>query len=374
MSLLTLIGTRCIYIFNRKSASFASQVEYLGHLINKEGLHPSPSTVKAVMDAPTPSNLSELRAFLGLINYYRKFIPNISTELSPLYSLLQRANQWSWGPREEQCFHKAKTLLMLPTLLVHFDPNKQLILSCNASSIGVGAVLAHQNEKWIESTYLLCLKNPVPTEKIYSQLDKEALSIIFGVTKFQQYLFRKHFTLFTDHKPLIYLFHPHRSVPQMASARIQHWYLLLGAYSYDICYTPGKDHGNADSLSRLPLPDYPKQVPVPGDVIFTLTELHKSLITAKDISTAKYSVLSSVLRCIGNGWPNFINQAELHPYFSKRNELGVESGCIFCGSRIVVPPPGRKSVLQELHEAHPSICQMKSLSRGYVWWPKIIRN
>ena len=100
-----------------------------------------------------------------------------------------------------------------------------------------------------------------PTEKKYSQLDKEALSIIFGVTKFQQYLFGRHFTLFTDHKPLIYSFHPHRSVPQMASACIQHWSLILGAYSYDIHYRPGKDHGNADSLSRLPLPDYPKQVP-----------------------------------------------------------------------------------------------------------------
>ena len=358
-----------VHFKKEKCVFFTPQVEYLGHLINKEGLHPSPSKVKAVKDAPTPSNLSELRAFLGLINYYRKFIPNISTELSPLYSLLQKANQWSWGPREEQCFHKAKTLLMSPTLLVHFDPNKQLILSCDASSIGVGAVLAHQMKDGSSQPICYASRTLSPTEKKYSQLDKEALSIIVGVTKFQQYLFGRHFTLFTDHKPLIYLFHPHRSVPQMASARIQRWSLLLGAYSYDIHYRQGKDHGNADSLSRLPLPDYPKQVPVPGDVIFTLTELHKSLITAKDISnwTAKDPVLSSVLCYITNGWPNFINQAELHPYFSKRNELGVESGCIFRGSRIVV----RKSVLQELHEAHPDICQMKSLARGYVWWPKI---
>ena len=116
-----------------KCVFFATQVEYLGHLIDKDGLHPSPSKVKAVKDAPTPSNLTELRAFLGLINYYRKFIPNVSTELSTLYSLLQKDNQWSWGPKEE-CFQKAKSL-MSPTLLVHFNPNKPLILSCDASSI-----------------------------------------------------------------------------------------------------------------------------------------------------------------------------------------------------------------------------------------------
>ena len=95
-------------------------------------------------------------------------------------------------------------------------------------------------------------QEPSPLLRKNTQLNKEALSIIFGVTKFKQYLFGRHFTLFTDHKPLIYLFHPHRSVRQMASARIQQWSLLLGAFSYDIRYRPGKDRGNADSLSRLP--------------------------------------------------------------------------------------------------------------------------
>ena len=130
---------------------------------------------------------------------------------------------------------------MSPTLLVHFNPNKPF---------GVGAVLAHQMEDGSSQPICYASRTLSPAEKNYSQLDKEALSIIFEVTRFQQYLFGRHFTLLTDHKPLIYLFHPHRSVPQMVSARIQRWSLILGAHSYDIRYRPGKDHGNADSLRR----------------------------------------------------------------------------------------------------------------------------
>ena len=144
-----------------------------------------------------------------------------------------------------------------------------------------------------------------------------ALSIIFGVTRFQQYLFGRHFTLLTDHKPLIYLFHPHRSVPQMVSARIQRWSLILGEPTVTIFATDQERITGTLIVCHLPLSVYPKQVPVPGDVIFTLTELQRSMITAKDISV---------------GWPNFLNRPELHPYFSKRNELSAESGCIFRGS------------------------------------------
>ena len=146
----------------------ATQVECFGHLIDKDGLHTSPLKFKAVKDAPTPSNLSELRAFLGLINYYRKFIPNVSTELSTLYSLLQKGNQWSWGPKEKECFEKAKSLLMSPTLLVHFNPNKPLILSCDASSIGVGAVLAHQMEDGLSQPICYASRTLSPTEKLLS--------------------------------------------------------------------------------------------------------------------------------------------------------------------------------------------------------------
>lgn len=113
-----------VHLKKEKCVFLVKQVEHLGHVIDRNGLHPSPLKVKAVKEAPTPRNVSELRAFLGLINYYRKFIPNIASELSCLYSLLQKASTWSWGKEEDSCFQRAKTLLTSPHFWCILTPRK----------------------------------------------------------------------------------------------------------------------------------------------------------------------------------------------------------------------------------------------------------
>ena len=115
-----------------------------------------------------------------------------------------------------------------------------------------------------------------PAEKWYSQLDREALAI---VKKFHQYLYGRVFTIYTDHKPLQYLFGEKRAVSPMAAGRIQRWALTLSAYNYKITYKPGSDQANADVLTRLPLPDYPKSVPVPAETHATTP------VTAAQIKT-----------------------------------------------------------------------------------------
>ena len=109
-----------------------------------------------------------------------------------------------------------------------------------------------------------------PAEKKYSQLDKEALAIIFGVKQFHQYLYGRNFTIVSDHKPLQHLFSESSAIPTLASARIQRWALVLSAYDYHIEYKPGLLHGNPDMLSRLPLSDTPTSVTVPGETILLM--------------------------------------------------------------------------------------------------------
>ena len=164
---------KCLFMF------FADQVEYLGHLIDKKGLHPTDVNVEAVQKAPTPSNVSELKSFLGLLNYYSKFLPNLSSVLSPLYFLLQADKIWTWGHKEKESFTAAKALLSSSKLLVHYDPNKPLMLSCNASSHGVGAVLSHQMQDGSEQPIGFASRTMSASEKKYSQLNKEALAIMF---------------------------------------------------------------------------------------------------------------------------------------------------------------------------------------------------
>ena len=350
-----------------------SQVEYLGHLIDGTGLHLTPAKIRAIKDAPVPHNVAELRSFLGLINYYGKFIKNLSGNLSPLYSLLQKQCHWTWGQEQETCFRKAKDWLSSPKVLVHYDPSKELILSCDASSYGLGAVLAHSMSDGSENPISFASRSLSQAEKKDSQIDKESLAIVFGVTKFHQYLYGRNFTLFTDHKPLTHLFHPSKSVPQLASARIQRWALTLGAYSYQIKYRRGIDNSNADALSRLPLPDIPENTPVPGEVLMTMSELSKSPINATDIWswTSKDPVLSSVYRYVVRGWPITIQDKRLQIYHDRKDELSVEDGCILRGARVVIPERCRSCLLEELHQTHMGITRMKSLARGYVWWPSI---
>ena len=133
-------------------------------------------------------------------------------------------------------------------LLVHYDPTRELVLACNASPYGVGAVLSHKSEDRQDQPIAFASRSLAPAEKKYSRLDKEALAIVFGVKCFPQYLFRRRFTILSDHKPLQ---HQDKVTPPLASARIHRWALTLGAYDYQIMYKSGSKHGNANMLSRL---------------------------------------------------------------------------------------------------------------------------
>ena len=119
-------------------------VEYLGHIVVAEGLCMSEAKVSAIMNAPAPQNVTELRSFLGLVNYYGKFLPDLATILAPLYQLLQKQKKWTWGNSQERAFEMVKHLLKSSRVLVHFDDKLPIILSCDASPYGVGAVLSHR--------------------------------------------------------------------------------------------------------------------------------------------------------------------------------------------------------------------------------------
>ena len=164
-------------------------VSYLGHVISAEGLCTSEAKVKAIVEAPAPRNVGELRSFLGLVNYYGKFLPDLATTLSPLYSLLQASKQWTWGTSQRKAFSDVKDLLRSSRVLVHFDDKLPLVLSCDASPYGLGAVLSHRMPDGTEKPVGFSSRTLAKAELKYSQLDKEALAIVFGVKKYHQYLY-----------------------------------------------------------------------------------------------------------------------------------------------------------------------------------------
>ena len=155
------------------------------------------------------------------MNYYGRFLPNLAKTLVPLYKLLRQGAKWQWGPEEEAALAEIKTALQSSNLLVHSNSNKPLVLACDASPVGVGAVLLHRLKDGSEKPISYASRTLSPTERKYSQLDKETLAIIFGVKHYHQYLYRREFGILSDHKPVKHILSESKSTPAMASARIQ---------------------------------------------------------------------------------------------------------------------------------------------------------
>ena len=188
-------------------------------------------------------------------------------------------------------------------------------------------------------------------------IEEETLAIVFGIKKFHQYLFRRRFSLLTNHKPLTLLLSLKRGIPVLAASRLQRWAIQLSAYQYGIEYRASKEHVNADALSRLPrrvveeLDDWSIEIDQVNRI-----QMERPPITVSQIREAKRGdpVLSRAMHSILDGWPaeNGIPE-ELKIYFNKQDELTVEDGCILRGTREVIPAKYQVAVLSELHLNDP---------------------
>lgn len=127
----------------KKCKFLLETVEYLGHQISAKGVSPTQEKIKAILEAPRPKNVTQLCSFLGMVNYYGKFLSHLASTLAPLYQLLQKNEKWNWGKQQDKAFKEAKKQLSSPLLLVHYDPSRELLLACDASPYGLGVVLSH---------------------------------------------------------------------------------------------------------------------------------------------------------------------------------------------------------------------------------------
>ena len=221
---------------NQEKCSFGmASVQYLGFKISARGVETTDEKVSAIREAPEPQNVSQLRGWLGLINYYGKFLPNLASVLAPLYRLLRREVKWVWSDAEKRAFQKAKDMLLEPAVLAHFDPSLPVILACDASPFGVGCILSqvHGDGEHPVAYHSRSLNS---TESRYSQTDREGLAIVSGVKKFHFYLAGRPFVIRTDHKPLLGLIGEQKSLPIMASPRVMRWAMLLAGYDYRLEY------------------------------------------------------------------------------------------------------------------------------------------
>ncbi len=354
-----------------KCKFLAPSVDYLGYRIDREGLHAMQDKITAIVNAPEPTNVHELRAFLGLVNYYGRFIKQLSTLIYPLNQLLGKRVPWVWSKACQEAFEKLKARLASPDVLAHYDMNLPLRLDCDASGYGLGAVLSHTFSDGTERPIAYASRTLSAAEKNYAQIEKEGLALIFGIKKFHKYIYGRQFTLVTDHKPLMAILGSKKSLPTLAAARLQRWAIILLGYQYTLEFRHSIQHANADGFSRLPRGDPEGEDDMDaGTVAFNLHQIETLPVSGQQVrnATLKDPQLSKVLRYTREGWPSEV-LPELQPYHQRRFELGMEAGCLFWGTRIVVPLKLRPQVLAELHSSHPGIVRMKGQARGHVWWP-----
>ena len=224
-----------------------SSLEVLGHIVGTDRLSPNPDKIEVIKNAHRPTTKKQVRSFIGMAEFYRKFVPNFSDIASPLTDLTKKGqpNQVRWEANHERAFSSLKNALVKAPVLKLPNFSQVFILQTDASDNGIGAILL-QDEDNIRLPVSYASKKLKASERNYSTIEKECLAIVWAISKFQRYLYGKQFILETDHQPLIYL-----QKSKIANARLMRWSLLLQPYRFRIVAIKGKDNVGADFLSRI---------------------------------------------------------------------------------------------------------------------------
>ncbi|CAK9832810.1 Retrovirus-related Pol polyprotein from transposon 17.6 [Anthophora retusa] len=223
------------------------EVAYLGHVISEEGVKPCPNKVISVKEFPKPKNTRQVREFLGLAGYYRRFIDKFSHISKPLTLLLRKDAKFEWTLAQDKAFEALRTALCTEPVLCYPDFTKPFHITTDASNYAIGAILS-QGEINRDQPIAYASRLLHGAELNYATIEKECLAIIYAVQHFRSYIYGKQFNLITDHQPLVWM----NSVKD-PSSHLLRWRLKLAEYEYKILYKAGKTNTNADALSRNPI-------------------------------------------------------------------------------------------------------------------------
>ena len=224
------------------------QVQYLGHVVSQDGIQTDPEKTRAVEEWPIPRSVGDVRSFMGLCSYYRRFVPDFSTVAKPLASLTEKNSVFRWEEKESQAFHQLKHRLTTAPILAYPDPDQPFILDTDASDVGIGAVLS-QRLDGAERVIAYGSRTLTKSERRYCVTRRELLAVVHFVKYYRHFLSGAKFLLRTDHAPLRWL----RSFKEPDN-QLARWLETLEAYDFDLQHRPGIKHGNAGAMSRGPCP------------------------------------------------------------------------------------------------------------------------
>lgn len=295
-----------------------SEIKFIGHVFDKNGVRPDKDKINSILEMSIPENVTELQRFLGMVNYLGGFIENLSLKNKNLRQLLKKDISWHWNDSHDKEFRNLKLEITKTPVLTYFDPNKQLILTVDASKYAVGAAILHDKNPIAYASASL-----TSAQSSYAQIEKELFAILFGCVRFHQYIYGNKVNVETDHKPLVTLLDkPSYKIP----SRLQRFMLRLQCYNLNVFYKPGKYLYIADTLSRCPLKDN-ALTEFDNDVTlhcnFLKTHMDIPFSNVDEIKHVKTDLIyNKIKQYIQNWWPESqkLICKEIAPYFRIKDE------------------------------------------------------
>ena len=346
-----------------------TEVKFLGHIINQEGIHADPEKTRAIKEFAEPRERKDLQRFFGMVNYLGKFSPSLADGSYALRQLLQKDADWIWGPDQIRQFVQLKEILTQPPTLTPYQLGKDVLLSTDASSYGLGAAIL-QEVDGVWKPVAFASRSLNTAEMRYAQIEKEALAICWACEKFHYYLAGRKFKVETDHKPLISVL----GDKELAKLpiRVQRFRLRMMAYDYSIFYTPGEKLVLADALSRAPLTSEgsePHESLLVQEIVDALP-ISKSRLARLQASIVSDNEASWMMKYINEGWPIYHKvQPDVQKFYSYKDYLTAIDGVIYYWDRLFIPRSERERVLQDIHKGHQGENKCIRRANSLVWWP-----
>lgn len=350
---------------NKEKCQFCrTELRYLGYVVDKNGLHVDPEKVNAILRIPTPTKVSEVRSIVGTASWYRRFIPNFSSIVSPLTELTKKNVKFHWSERQEEAFRTVKEHLISAPVLSCPDFNLPFCIQTDASGYGIGAVLC---QKHPEGEKVVCYlsRSLTKSERQYCTTERECLAVVWAIEKLRPYIEGAHFTVITDHWSLKWL-----ASLKEPNGRLARWSVKLQQYSFDVLHRKGADHHVPDMLSRsVPVVDFLYMGEIKSD-----TKLPEKEDTQSDISDKWYrdmilNVNKSPIkypswRVVGSTLYKY-NKLGTFPNLSSENDFW----------KRVIPKSQRIEILRKCHDdpcsGHPGILKTFYRVSQKFYWPKM---
>ena len=342
-----------------------NKIKFLGHIFSSTGMELDTDRISAIMSLRSPTCITELQRILGMVNYFREFIPNLSELISPFRDLLKKDTSWIWTNSHNDAFNLLKEKVNNSPVLANFDEHSEITIQCDASKDGLGSCLLQNNRPIMFASRCL-----TATEQNYAQIEKEMLAIVFSVLKFHRMIYGRSVKIITDHKPLVSIFL--KDICKINSHRLQRLRLKTIQYDLNVEYQPGKYLLVADLLSRNYIDSPVKDDKTMLERVHTIDICINNDILSKfkDIYK-KDSVMNNLKKFYVSGWPSSNNTlCDGEKFFWKfRNDIFVKDEFVYLNDKLIVPKAAVSLILSDLHSGHFGINKMYNQAKELMFWP-----